>query len=131
MNKDPIADMLTRIRNGLLRRKASVDVPASNICRGILGVLRAEGYILGVDEIPDGRQGIMRVLLMYGPDGEQVLTHIRRDSKLSRRQYKKADDIQPVLGGLGIAIYTTPQGILSDRQARRLKIGGEMLCTIW
>jgi small subunit ribosomal protein S8 len=131
MNKDPIADMLTRIRNGLLRRKASVDVPASNICRGILGVLRAEGYILGVDEIPDGRQGIMRVHLKYGPDGEQVLTHIRRDSKLSRRQYKKADDIQPVLGGLGIAIYTTPQGILSDRQARRLKIGGEMLCTIW
>jgi small subunit ribosomal protein S8 len=131
MNKDPIADMLTRIRNGLLRRKASVDVPASNICRGILGVLRAEGYILGVDEIPDGRQGIMRVHLKYGPDGEQVLTHIRRESKLSRRQYKKADDIQPVLGGLGIAIYTTPQGILSDRQARRLKIGGEMLCTIW
>jgi len=131
MNKDPIADMLTRIRNGLLRRKASVDVPASNICRGILGVLRAEGYILGVDEIPDGRQGIMRVHLKYGPDGEQVLTHIRRDSKLSRRQYKKADDIQPVLGGLGIAIYTTPQGILSDRQARRLKVGGEMLCTIW
>jgi small subunit ribosomal protein S8 len=131
MNKDPIADMLTRIRNGLLRRKASVDVPASNICRGILGVLRAEGYILGVDEIPDGRQGVMRVHLKYGPDGEQVLTHIRRDSKLSRRQYKKAGDIQPVLGGLGIAIYTTPQGILSDRQARRLKIGGEMLCTIW
>jgi small subunit ribosomal protein S8 len=131
MNNDPIADMLTRIRNGLLRRKASVDVPASNICRGILRVLRAEGYILGVDEIPDGRQGIMRVHLKYGPDGEQVLTHIRRESKLSRRQYKKADDIQPVLGGLGIAIYTTPQGILSDRQARRLKIGGEMLCTIW
>jgi small subunit ribosomal protein S8 len=131
MNKDPIADMLTRIRNGLLRRKASVDVPASNICRGILGVLRAEGYILGVDEIPDGRQGIMRVHLKYGPDGEQVLTHIRRESKLSRRQYKKADDIQPVLGGLGIAIYTTPQGILSDRQARHLKVGGEMLCTIW
>lgn len=131
MNKDPIADMLTRIRNGLLRRKASVDVPASNICRGILGVLRAEGYILGVDEIQDGRQGIMRVHLKYGPDGEQVLTHIRRESKLSRRQYKKADDIQPVLGGLGIAIYTTPQGILSDRQARRLKTGGEMLCTIW
>ncbi|MCX5672888.1 MAG: 30S ribosomal protein S8 [Planctomycetota bacterium] len=131
MNKDSIADMLTRIRNGLQRRKASVDVPASNICRGILNVLKAEGYILGVDAIQDGRQGVLRVHLKYGPDGEQVLSHIRRESKPSRRFYRKADDTPPVLGGLGIAIYTTPQGILSDRQTRRLKVGGELLCTIW
>jgi small subunit ribosomal protein S8 len=71
------------------------------------------------------------VHLKYGPDGEQVLSHIRRESKPSRRFYRKADDTPPVLGGLGIAIYTTPQGILSDRQTRRLKVGGELLCTIW
>jgi len=131
MNKDPIADMLTRIRNGLQRRKAAVDIPASNLCREILSVLRAEGYILGADEIQDDRQGVMRVHLKYGPDGEQVLTYIRRESKPSRRIYKKAYEIKPVLGGLGIAVYTTPQGVLSDRQARRLKVGGELLCTIW
>jgi small subunit ribosomal protein S8 len=131
MTKDPIADMLTRIRNGLQRRKASVDVPASKMCRGILNVMRAEGYILGVDEIQDGRQGIMRVYLKYGPDGEQIMSHIRRESRPSRRLYKKVGDIEPVLGGLGIAIYTTPQGIVSDRQARRLRTGGELVCTIW
>jgi small subunit ribosomal protein S8 len=131
MTKDSIADMLTRIRNALQRRQATVDVPASNTCRGILGVMRAEGYILGFDEIPDGRQGLMRIQLKYGPDGEKILSHIRRESKPSRRVYKKVEDIQPVLGGLGIAIYTSPQGVVSDRQARRLKVGGELLCTIW
>jgi small subunit ribosomal protein S8 len=131
MSKDPIADMLTRVRNGLQRRQAAVDVPASKTCRGILGVMRAEGYILGFDEIQDGRQGLMRVQLKYGPDGEQVLTHIKRESKLSRRVYKKAEDIDVVLGGLGIAIYTSPLGVVSDRQARRLKVGGELLCTLW
>lgn len=131
MTKDSIADMLTRIRNAIQRRKATVDVPATKVCRGILNVMRAEGYILGFDEIDDGRQGIIRIQLKYGPDGEAVLTHLRRESKPSRRIYKRVSDIQPVLGGLGVAIYTTPQGIVSDRQARRLNVGGELLCTIW
>ncbi len=131
MNKDPIADMLTRIRNGLERQKASVDVPASKTCRGILTVMRAEGYIVGVDEIDDERQGLLRVHLKYGPDGEKIITHLRRESKPSRRVYKKVDEIEPVLGGLGVGVYTTPQGVVSDRQARRLNVGGELLCTIW
>jgi len=131
MTQDPIADMLTRMRNGLQRRKEYVDVPASKTCRGILVVLRAEGYVRQVDEIEDGRQGLMRIYLKYGPDGEQVVTRLKRESKPSRRLYCKAGDIQPVLGGLGVGIYSTPQGIVSDRQARRLKIGGEWLCSIW
>jgi len=131
VNRDTIADMLTRIRNAIERRKATVDVLGSNTCRGILGVMRAEGYVQGYDEIDDGRQGLIRVHLKYGPDGEQVITHLRRESKPSRRVYRKTSDITPVLGGLGVGIYTTPQGILSDRQARRLNVGGELLCTIW
>ncbi len=131
MTNDPIADMLTRIRNGLQRCKGTVDVPASKVCRGILAVLHAEGYIRDVDVIDDGKQGVMRVHLKYGPDGEMIVTHLRRESKLSRRVYKKADEITPVLGGLGVAIYSTPEGIISDRQARRLNVGGELLCTVW
>jgi small subunit ribosomal protein S8 len=131
MTNDPIADMLTRIRNGLQRRKGTVDVPASKVCRGILAVLRAEGYIRDADVIDDGKQGVVRVHLKYGPDGEIIVTHLRRESKTSRRVYKKADEITPVLGGLGVAIYSTPEGIISDRQARRLNVGGELLCTVW
>ena len=131
MTVDPIADMLTRIRNGLLRAKTHVDVPASRTCRGILGVLRAEGYIREVDEIDDGKQGLMRVYLKYGADGERIVTELKRISKPSRRVYMKAADIEPVLGGLGVGIYSTPQGILSDRQARRLNVGGEWLCSVW
>ena len=131
MNKDTIADMLTRIRNALLRRKGSVDVLASNTVRGVLGVMRSEGYIQGFDEIDDGRQGIIRIHLKYGPDGEDVLTHLELVSKPSRRVYEKAADVEPVLGGLGVGIYTTNQGVVSDRQARRLRVGGELLCRVW
>jgi small subunit ribosomal protein S8 len=131
VNKDTIADMLTRIRNALQRRKATVDVLASNTCRGVLAVLRAQGYVQGYDEIDDGRQGLIRIHLKYGPDGEQVITHLKRESKLSRRVYCKASDIGPVLGGLGVGIYTTPKGVVSDRQARRQNVGGELLCTVW
>ena len=131
MNKDTVADMLTRIRNALLRRKGTVDVLASGTVHGILQVMRAEGYIHRFDEIEDGRQGLIRVHLKYGPDGEEILTHLERGSKPSRRVYHKADDIKPVLGGLGVGIYTTSRGVLSDRQARRLHVGGELLCRIW
>lgn len=131
MNKDTIADMLTRIRNALQRHKGTVDVLASGTVRGVLQVMRAEGYIGDLDEIDDGRQGLIRVHLKYGPDGEDVLTYLKRASKPSRRVYQKVDDIEPVLGGLGVGIYTTNRGVLSDRQARRLHVGGELLCTIW
>jgi len=131
VNKDTIADMLTRIRNALQRHKTDVDVLASNTCRGILSVMRAEGYIHGYDEIDDGRQGLIRVHLKYGPDGEQVMTHLKRESKPSRRVYRKASEIEPVLGGLGVGIYTTSLGVVSDRQARRQNVGGELLCTVW
>jgi small subunit ribosomal protein S8 len=131
MTQDTIADLLTRIRNGLKRGMQSVDIPASKVCRGILTVLQTEGFIRGFDEIQDSKQGVIRIHLKYGPDGEQVITRIKRESKSSRRLYKKADDVQPVLGGLGIGIYTTPQGILSDREARRLRMGGELLCIVW
>jgi len=131
VNKDTIADMLTRVRNALMRHKDTVDVLASGTVRGVLQVMRAEGYIGDFDEIEDGRQGLIRVHLKYGPDGEDVLTHLKRASKPSRRVYQKADDIEPVLGGLGVGIYTTNRGVLSDRQARRLHVGGELLCIIW
>jgi small subunit ribosomal protein S8 len=131
MTNDPIADLLVRIRNGMKRSRKQVDIPASKICRGVLAVLRAEGFISSFDEIQDGRQGLMRAYLKYGPDGEQIMTHMKRESTPSRRFYKKVTEIKPVLGGLGIAIYTTSQGVVSDRQARRLKVGGELLCTIW
>jgi len=131
VNKDTIADMLTRIRNALQRRKATVDVLASGTVRGVLQVMRAEGFIRGFDEIEDGRQGLIRIQLKYGPDGEDVLTHLERGSKPSRRVYHKADDIEPVLGGLGVGIYTTNRGVVSDRQARHLRVGGELLCKVW
>ena len=131
MNRDTIADMLTRIRNALQRHKATVDVLASNTCRGVLSVMRAEGYVQGYDEIDDGRQGIIRVQLKYGPDGEQVITHIRRESKPSRRVYRKASDVTPVLGGLGVGVYTTPTGVFRDRLARRQNGGGELLGPVW
>jgi small subunit ribosomal protein S8 len=131
MTQDTIADVLTRIRNALKRSEATVDVPASKVVRGILAVLKVEGFISGFDEIQDARQGLIRIQLKYGPDGEQIMTRIKRESKSSRRFYRKADDIPQVLSGLGIGIYTTPQGIVSDREARRLKVGGELLCTIW
>ncbi|MBL7139486.1 MAG: 30S ribosomal protein S8 [Planctomycetes bacterium] len=123
--------MLTRIRNGLLRRKKTVDVLASNTVRGMLGVMRAEGFIQGFDEIEDGRQGVIRVHLKYGPDGEDVITSLDLVSKPSRRIYRKAGEVEQVLGGLGVGIYTTNQGVVSDRQARRLNVGGELLCRVW
>jgi len=131
VNKDTIADMLTRIRNGLQRRKKTVDVLASNTVRGVLNVMRNEGFIQGFDEIEDGRQGLIRVYLKYGPDGEDVITRLELVSKPSRRVYHQASEVDQVLGGLGVGIYTTNQGVISDRQARHLHVGGELLCRVW
>jgi len=127
---DPIADMLTRIRNAVRNHSTKVDCQNSKVCAGIAEVLKAEGYISDYDIIDDGRQGILRIHLRYGPHGEQIINFIRRDSKPGRRIYTRMKDIPRPLAGLGIAIVSTPKGVLSDRQARQAHVGGELLCTI-
>lgn len=130
MMTDPIADMLTRIRNGLMARKAAVDVRASKINLGIARVLKSEGYIRGFQFAQTDVQGEIRVTLKYGPEGEMVIQELARHSKPSRRVYRGVKDIPRVMNGLGIAILSTPRGILSDRECRRQNVGGELLCTV-
>ncbi|MCC6579951.1 MAG: 30S ribosomal protein S8 [Phycisphaeraceae bacterium] len=127
---DPIADMLTRIRNAVRNRSARVDCLNSKVCTGIAKVLKEEGYITDYAVIGDGRQGILRIDLRYGPRGEQIIRMIRRESKPGRRVYTKLKDLPRPLGGLGIVILSTPLGVVSDRQARGEKVGGELLCTV-
>lgn len=127
---DPIADMLTRIRNATRNQADQVRILNSKVCRGIADVLKSEGYITGYDVIEDGRQGIIRVDLKYGPRGEQLIHVIKRESKPGCRVYRKVTELPRPLAGLGIAILTTPKGVLSDRQCRTEKVGGELLCTV-
>jgi len=128
---DPIADMLTRIRNGLRARKDAVNVRASGICEGMLRVMKEEGYITEYKRVEDNKQGILRVYLKYGPAGEDVLTVVDRVSKPGRRVYEGVEELPRPLNGLGISIISTPQGVLSDRQCRERNVGGEVLCTIY
>ena len=128
---DPIADLLTRIRNGNSIRMPHIDVPASRMKRGIVDVLKAQGYVRDYRVIEDGVQGSLRVFLKYGPDGEFVINNIQRVSKPGRRVYKGVDDIPKVLNGLGIAILSTSKGILADHQARSERVGGEVLAEVW
>ena len=128
---DPIADMLTRIRNGNSARHASVVVPASRMKKEIAKILLDEGFINGFSVEEDGKQGMMTVELKYGPSGEKVITGIKRISKPGLRVYVKAGEVPRVLGGLGIAIVSTSQGIMPDREARKNGIGGEVLCYVW
>jgi len=130
MMTDPIADMLTRIRNGLMVRKTTVDVRASKVNLGIARVLKDEGYIEDFKFVEVGPQGEIRIYLKYGPEGEMVITEISRESKPSRRVYRGVAEIPRVRNGLGIAILSTPKGILSDRECRRERVGGELLCTV-
>ena len=127
---DPIADMLTRIRNAVRNRNKTVDCLNSRVCRGIADVLRDEGYITGYDVIEDGRQGIIKVKLKYGPRGETTIHSLRRESKPGRRVYRKVGDLPRPLQGLGIAIVSTSRGVMSDRACRTEKVGGELLATI-
>ncbi len=128
---DPIADMLTRIRNANTVGHASVDVPASNIKKSIAGILCDEGYISGYDVVDDGKQGIIKIEMKYGPQKEKVITGIKRISKPGLKVYAKANDVPKVLGGLGIAIISTSKGVISDKEARKLGIGGEVICYVW
>ncbi len=131
MWSDPIADMLTRIRNAARVHKKDVVIPSSKLKVGMARVLRDEGYIRGFDVIDDGKQGILRVDLKYGPRGEDVIHNIQRISKTGRRVYGKVGDLPRVLDGLGIAIVSTSKGVLSDRVCRDRKVGGELLCTVY
>ncbi len=128
---DPIADMLTRIRNGLGSKKAVVELPCSKLKVEIAKVLKEEGYILNFKVTEDGLQGILSLDLKYGSDGRPAIDGIRRASKPSRRSYAGKDDIKPVLGGLGVAILSTSRGLMTDKTARREGIGGEILCRVW
>lgn len=127
---DTIADMLTRIRNAAAARKPQVRIPNSKIAAGIAKVLMEEGYVNGYDVIDDGRQGVLRIDLKYGPHGEQLIHTLHRESKPGCRVYRKVDELPRPLAGLGIAIVSTSKGVLSDRQAREQKVGGELLCTV-
>ncbi|MBN2455909.1 MAG: 30S ribosomal protein S8 [Sedimentisphaerales bacterium] len=127
---DPIADMLTRIRNALRINSRDVVVRASNVCEGISAVLKQEGYIEDYDRIDDGKQGILRIILKYSKDGEPVITQVKRASKPSRRIYSSASDLPFVLNGLGVAIISTSKGVMSDRDCRSQRVGGEILCTV-
>ncbi len=131
MWSDPISDMLTRIRNAARVRKTRAVIPCSKIKIGIAKVLQEEGFIDGYDVIADTKQDLLRVELKYGPLGEDVIHRLDRVSKPGRRIYKKADDLPKVLNGLGIAILSTSEGVLSDRQCRQRRIGGELLCTAY
>ena len=128
---DPLADFLTRIRNAGMVRFETVDIPMSNLKVDVAKVLRAEGYIKGYEIIEDNKQGVLRIMLKYGPNNELVISGIRRVSKPGLRKYVKADDIPKVLSGLGISILSTSKGVITDREARRLRIGGEILCEAW
>ncbi|MBC8591573.1 30S ribosomal protein S8 [Wansuia hejianensis] len=131
MMTDPIADMLTRIRNGNNAKHDSVDIPASNIKKELAQILLDEGFIKGYDVIDDGKQGIIRVDLKYGNHNEKVISGIKRISKPGLRVYVKSDEVPRVLGGLGMAILSTSKGVMTDKGARKEGIGGEVLCYIW
>jgi len=127
---DPIADMLTRIRNGIRANKEQVNVKASKTCEGIAVVLKKEGYIEDYDRIEDGKQGILRVVLKYDDEGQGAITEIQRTSKPGRRVYASVEKLPMVLGGLGVAIVSTSKGVISDRSCRENNVGGEILCTV-
>ncbi|MDR2088216.1 MAG: 30S ribosomal protein S8 [Clostridiales Family XIII bacterium] len=128
---DPIADMLTRIRNANTVGHTTVDVPASKMKKSIAGILTAEGYIKGFDVIEDNRQGVLRIQMKYGAGKEKVISGIKKISKPGLKVYAKADDVPKVLGGLGIAIISTSNGVISDKEARKLGVGGEVICYVW
>jgi len=127
---DPIADMLTRIRNAVRINNKQVNVKTSKICEGIAAVLKTEGYIEDFDKIDDGNQGILRVTLKYDQDGNSIISEIARTSKPGRRVYSSVEKLPRVLAGMGIAIVSTSEGVMSDKSCREKNVGGEILCTV-
>jgi small subunit ribosomal protein S8 len=131
MMTDPIADMLTRIRNAVRVERPYVEMPVSKVKRGLAEVLKREGYIWDWAEVEMAPVKHLRLDLKYGPNGERVIRHIRRVSKPGRRIYSRSTELRPVLNGLGISILSTSSGVMSDREARKQKLGGEVLCELW
>jgi small subunit ribosomal protein S8 len=128
---DPIADMLTRIRNANSVGKKRVRVKRTKVCLGVARVLKEEGYIGDYMSIDDANQGIIEIDLKYGPLGERVILDVQRVSSPGRRTYTKVTELKRVMDGLGIAVVSTNRGVLSDRQCRKEGVGGEVLCTVW
>ncbi len=128
---DVIADMLTRIRNANSAKHESVDVPASNMKKAIADILKEEGYIAGYQIVEDGKQGIIRITLKYGRGKQRVIQGLRRVSKPGLRIYSNCEDMPKVMNGLGIAIVSTSKGVMTDRKARELNVGGEVLAFVW
>ena len=128
---DPIADMLTRIRNANSAKHETVDIPASNMKKAIAQILLDEGYIASYKVIDDEKQGVIRVTLKYGENKSQVITGLRRVSKPGLRIYSNVEDMPKVMKGLGIAIVSTSKGIMTDREARKQNVGGEVLAFVW
>jgi small subunit ribosomal protein S8 len=128
---DPIADMLTRIRNGNSAKFSKVDIPASKIKIQIARILKDEGFIKNFKVIKDNRQGLLRLYLKFDEKNHQVISSIRRISRPSRRFYAKKDNIPKVLNGLGLSILTTSKGVMTEREARKQGVGGEIICTVW
>ncbi|WP_096271370.1 30S ribosomal protein S8 [Paucisalibacillus globulus] len=128
---DPIADMLTRIRNANMVKHEKLELPASKIKTDIADILKREGFVRDYEVIEDNKQGILRVFLKYGANEERVITGIKRISKPGLRVYAKADEVPRVLNGLGIAIVSTSKGVLSDKEARSQAVGGEVLAYVW
>jgi small subunit ribosomal protein S8 len=131
MITDPIADMLTRIRNAIRVERLTVDMPTSKVKRGVAEVLKREGYIWDWKELDSQPANQLRIELKYGPNGERVIRHLKRVSKPGRRVYSATTKLRPVLSGLGICIISTSRGVISDREARQRNLGGEILCEIW
>jgi len=128
---DPIADLLTRIRNANMVRHDKLEVPASNIKKEIAEILKREGFVRDVEYIEDNKQGIIRIFLKYGSSNERVITGLKRISKPGLRVYAKATEVPRVLNGLGIALVSTSQGVLTDKEARAKQVGGEVLAYVW
>jgi len=128
---DPIADMLTRIRNATLAEHVHVDIPSSKMKNSLAHILKEEGYVKDFKVMPDKKQGILRVYLSYGPQRERIITGIRKITKPGRRVYCRSKDIPYVLNRLGICIISTSQGIMTGDSARKLNLGGELICEVW
>ncbi|MCM3620439.1 30S ribosomal protein S8 [Sutcliffiella horikoshii] len=128
---DPIADMLTRIRNANMVRHEKLELPASTIKKEVAEILKREGFVRDVEFIEDNKQGIIRIFLKYGANNERVITGLKRISKPGLRVYAKANEVPRVLNGLGIAIISTSQGVITDKEARQKQAGGEVLAYVW
>ena len=131
MMTDTVADMLTRIRNAIVRGRADVAMPSSKTKLAVAEVLTREGFIRGFEIVPKPVQNELKVVLKYGPAGEPVIRRIERVSKPGRRVYADVAGLKPVLRGMGISVVSTPKGMLSDREARQAQVGGEVLCRVW